>query len=422
MDSIEIIGGERLSGEVTISGAKNAALPIMAASLLARGVTVIHRVPRLRDIDTMLRIFHHLGVRGEFIDEDTLEIDATTITDCSAPYDLVRKMRASVLVLGPLLSRLGQARVSIPGGCVIGPRPIDLHLKGLEGLSARVDIEHGYVNATGSPLIGAEIYLGGRYGSSVGATINLIMAAAMARGTTTIIGAACEPEVVDLCEFLNLMGAKVSAMGSPRITVEGVDELQPVEYTIIPDRIEAGTYLLAGALTGGLLTLRGARADHLDSLIEVMREVGIEITREGELIMVRATGDLKPVDIATLPYPGFPTDLQAQMMVLLSAVPGISVIIEKVYPERFMHVPELNRLGARISLEGPAALVRGGRRLSGAPVMASDLRASAALILAGLVADGKTTVRRVYHLDRGYERMEEKLTALGANIKRVEDG
>jgi UDP-N-acetylglucosamine 1-carboxyvinyltransferase len=419
MDSIEIIGGERLEGEVIISGAKNAALPIMAASLLARGVTILHRVPRLRDIYTMLRIFSHLGVRGEFVDEDTLEIDATTISDCSAPYDLVRKMRASVLVLGPLLSRMGQARVSIPGGCVIGPRPIDLHLKGLQGLSARVDIEHGYVNATGSPLIGAEIYLGGRYGSSVGATINLILASATARGTTTIIGAACEPEVVDLSEFLNRMGAKVSGMGSPRITVEGVDELRPVEYTIIPDRIEAGTYMLAGALTGGLLTLRGARADHLDSLVEVLRDVGIEITREGELIIVRGAGDLKPVDIATLPYPGFPTDLQAQMMALLSTIPGISVIVEKVYPERFMHVPELNRLGARISLEGAAALIQGGRRLSGAPVMASDLRASAALILAGLVADGKTTVRRVYHLDRGYERMVEKLTALGARIKRI---
>jgi len=304
MDSIEIIGGAKLEGEVIISGAKNAALPIMAAALLARGVTVIHRVPRLQDIETMLRIFNHLGVRGEFVDEDTLEIDATTISACSAPYDLVRKMRASVLVLGPLLSRMGQARVSIPGGCVIGPRPIDLHLKGLQGLSARVNIEHGYVNATGSPLIGAEIYLGGRYGSSVGATINLILAAVTARGTTTIIGAACEPEVVDLSAFLNRMGAKVSGIGSPRITVEGVDELRPVEYTIIPDRIEAGTYLLAGALTGGLLTLRGARPDHLDSLVEVLRDVGIDIARDGELLMVRAGGDLKPVDIATLPYPG----------------------------------------------------------------------------------------------------------------------
>jgi len=264
--------------------------------------------------------------------------------------------------------------------------------------------------------------MGGRYGSSVGATINLILAAVKARGITTVIGAACEPEVVDLSEFLNRMGAKISGAGSPRITVEGVDELQPVEYTIIPDRIEAGTYLLAGAITGGLLTIRGARADHLHSLMEVMRGIGIEISREGELIMVRTTGDLKPVDLATLPYPGFPTDLQAQMMALLSTVPGISVIIEKVYPERFMHVPELNRMGAWISLEGPAALVRGGRRLSGAPVMATDLRASAALILAGLIAEGKTTVRRVYHLDRGYERMVEKLTTLGARIKRIEEG
>ena len=407
-------------GEVTISGAKNAALPIMAASLLAKGTTVIHRIPRLRDIHTMLQIFHHLGVRAEFVDEDTLEIDASTITDYSAPYELVRKMRASILVLGPLLGRMGRARVSIPGGCVIGPRPIDLHLKGLQGLRARVEIEHGYIKATAPELIGGEIYLGGRFGSSVGATANLLLAAVTARGITTIVGAACEPEVVDLIRFLNRMGARVSGAGSPRITVEGVKELHPAEYAVIPDRIEAGTYLIAAALTGGTVTLHNARADHLDAVIEILRETGLEITGEEGAITARAGGTLSPADITTLPYPGFPTDLQAQMMALLCTVPGISVIIEKVYPERFMHLPELNRLGAGISLEGAIAVIRGGRRLSGAPVMASDLRASAALVLAGLVAEGKTTIRRVYHLDRGYERMVEKLSSLGAKIMRIE--
>lgn len=422
MDSIEITGGSVLEGEVEISGAKNSALPIMAAALLVEGVTLIHRVPHLRDIYTMLEIFSHLGVRAGFVGENTLRIDASAIKDYSAPYDLVRRMRASILVLGPLLSRLGHAQVSFPGGCVIGPRPIDLHIKGLEGLSAQVEIKHGYINVTGSNLIGSEIYLGGQYGSSVGATSNLLLAAVSARGTTTIVGAACEPEIVDLSEFLNRMGAKVSGAGSPRIEVEGVEELHPVEYTIIPDRIEAGTYLLAGALVGGRINLRDVQPDHLCSLIEILRKIGVEIIKKRGEIIVQSTSDYKPIDIATSPYPGFPTDLQAQMMTLLSTVPGISVIIEKVYPERFMHVPELNRLGACISLGGPAAIIHGGRPLSGAPVMASDLRASAALVLAGLVADGKTIVRRVYHLDRGYERMVEKLTVLGAKLKRVKEG
>lgn len=411
-----------MEGDVLISGAKNAALPIMAACLLAPGKSVIHNVPRLRDVHTMLQIFHHLGIRAGFVSEDTLEIDASNITDCSAPYDLVRKMRASILVLGPLLGRMGRARVSIPGGCVIGPRPIDLHLKGLKGLAARVEIEHGYIKAAAPELIGGKIYLGGRFGSSVGATANLLLAAVTASGITTIVGAACEPEVVDLVRFLNRMGARVSGAGSPRITVEGVKELHPAEHTIIPDRIEAGTYLIVAAMTGGTVTLRNARADHLDAVIEILRETGLEITGDEGAVTARARGTLSPVDITTLPYPGFPTDLQAQMMALLCTVPGISVIIEKVYPERFMHLPELNRLGAGISLEGAIAVIRGGRRLSGAPVMASDLRASAALVLAGLVAEGKTTVRRVYHLDRGYEQMVEKLTALGALIKRIEDG
>lgn len=421
MDNIEITGGPPLRGKVEISGAKNAALPIMAAALLAPGKSVIHRVPRLRDIETMLKIFRHLGVRCGWTGPHTLEIDAAGLSDCAAPYELVRKMRASVLVLGPLLGRLGKARVSIPGGCVIGPRPIDLHLKALEGLSARVEIEHGYVNARAGSLRGGEIYLGGRFGSSVGATCNCLLAAAVAAGRTTIVGAACEPEVVDLAGFLSRMGAGIAGAGSPRITIEGVEELRPAEYSVIPDRIEAGTYLIAGAMTGGELSLRGARPDHLDALLERLAKMGAEIGRGEEGITISRPGKLSPVDITTLPYPGFPTDLQAQMMALLSTVEGISVIIEKVYPERFMHIAELNRLGAGISLEGPAAIVRGGRKLSGAEVMASDLRASAALILAGLVAEGATTVRRIYHLDRGYENMVEKLTALGAKIKRVED-
>ncbi len=404
-----------------ISGAKNAALPIMAAALLAPGRSVIHRVPRLRDIETMLQIFGHLGVRCDWTGPHTLEIDAAALAAAAAPYELVRKMRASVLVLGALLGRLGRARVSIPGGCVIGPRPIDLHLKGLEALSARVRIEHGYIEARAERLQGAEIYLGGRFGSSVGATCNVLLAAVRAGGRTTIIGAACEPEVVDLAGFLNRMGGRISGAGSPRITVEGVDELQPVEYEVIPDRIEAGTYLIAGALTSGEVTVRSARSDHLDALLERLETMGVGIDRGRDRITVGRAGKLSPVDIITLPYPGFPTDLQAQMMVLLSTVKGISVIVEKVYPERFMHIAELNRLGAEISLEGPAALVRGGRKLSGAQVMASDLRASAALVLAGLVAEGRTVVRRVYHLDRGYEKMEDKLTALGATVRRVKE-
>ncbi|MDP8236535.1 MAG: UDP-N-acetylglucosamine 1-carboxyvinyltransferase [Candidatus Erginobacter occultus] len=421
MDNIEIIGGNPLRGEVEVSGAKNAALPIMAAALLAPGKSVINRVPRLRDIETMLQIFRHLGVRCGWTGPHTLEIDAADLSDCAAPYELVRKMRASVLVLGPLLGRLGKARVSIPGGCVIGPRPIDLHLKGLEGLSAQVEIEHGYINARAGNLKGGEIYLGGRFGSSVGATCNCLLAASVAAGTTTIVGAACEPEVIDLAGFLNQMGGRIAGAGSPRITVEGVKELRPAEYNVIPDRIEAGTYLIAAAITGGEIVLHGGRADHLDALLERLQAMGAVIGREGEKISLRREGGLSPVEITTLPYPGFPTDLQAQMMALLSTVPGISVIIEKVYPERFMHIAELNRLGAEISLEGPAAIVRGGRKLSGAEVMASDLRASAALILAGLVAEGRTTVRRVYHLDRGYENMVEKLTALGAAIRRLEE-
>jgi len=419
MERIKIIGGRKLSGEVEISGAKNAVLPVMAAALLAPGRSVIHNVPRLRDVDNMLGILGFLGVRGEFIGDHSLALDCTRLTASAAPYELVRKMRASVLVLGPLLARLGRAEVSVPGGCVIGPRPIDLHIKGLRGLNARVEIGHGYIKAGAEDLRGGEIYLGGRFGSSVGATVNTLLAAVKARGRTVLINAACEPEVEDLAGFLRAMGASVSGAGSPRITVEGKKELAPAEYTIIPDRIEAGTYLIAAVLGGGEVVLKNAVPDHLTSLLNKLQECGASVTSGKGTLAVRGGGELLPADITTLPYPGFPTDMQAQMMVLLSRVGGSSVITEKVYPERFMHVSELIRLGARIDLEESTAIIRGPSKLSGAPVMAADLRASAALILAGLIAEGETVVDRVYHLDRGYERMVEKLRGLGAQIRRI---
>ncbi len=415
--TIEIVGNTRLEGEVTVSGAKNAALPIMAAALLAPGKTVLHNIPRLRDVRTMLGIFHHLGVRGGFIDNHTLELDCRDINDVSAPYDLVKKMRASVLVLGALLGRKGHARVSIPGGCVIGPRPVDLHLRGLEGLNSRIEIEHGYINASSEELRGGEIYLAGRFGSSVGATTNTLLAAVAARGRTVITGAACEPEIIDLAGFLRKMGAKISGEGSHRIIIDGVETFQPAEYEIIPDRIEAGTYLIAGAVCGGEIFIRKGRFDHLDAVLATVGEAGVDVERRNDGLVVRGGGRLTPVDLTTLPYPGFPTDLQAQMTALLATVEGISLVTEKVYPERFMHIPELNRLGADITLEGSTAIIRGGVPLSGAPLMASDLRASAALVLAGLAARGTTTISRIYHLERGYERMPEKLTALGAQIK-----
>ncbi len=420
MEKVEIKGGRKLEGRVEIGGAKNAALPVMAATLLAPGRSVIHNVPRLRDVETMLKILAHLGIRGEFVGDDTISLDSSRLQTSSAPYELVRQMRASVLVLGPLLARQGKASVSFPGGCVIGDRPIDLHLKGLEDLNAEVKIEHGYIQASAPELIGNEVFLGGRFGSSVGATVNVLLAAVRARGKTVIIDAAREPEVVDLAGFLRAMGAEIEGAGTPRITVEGVERLEAAEYRIIPDRIEAGTYLIAGALAGGEVRLEGAAPEDLASPIEKLLSAGAEIEKSPGSITVRGGKPLRPFDVTTLPYPGFPTDMQAQVMTLLTTVSGESVITEKVYPERFMHIPELNRLGARIELEGTTAIVHGGGPLSGAPVMAADLRASAALVLAGLVADGVTVVDRIYHLDRGYERMEEKLRGLGAEVRRVE--
>lgn len=419
MDKLVINGGKRLSGSVSVSGSKNAALPILAASMLADVPSVIHNVPDLVDIRTLCSILQRLGVKITRNVPHTLVVDPKRLRKYKASYDLVRKMRASICVLGPLLSRFGKAEVSMPGGCVIGPRPIDLHIKGLKALGVKLEIKHGYIVAEANRVRGSQVFLGGRFGSSVLATANVMMAAVRARGTTVIENAACEPELVDLANFLVAMGADIKGAGSHIITIKGVKELHGAEYTVIPDRIEAGTYMVAGAITRGDIFISGVRADHLHALIDKLKEAGVKIQSKDGKIRVKTSGKLKPVAIITLPYPGFPTDMQAQFMTLMTLVSGLSIITEKIFPERFMHVPELLRMGADVSLEGATAVVKGVRRLSGAPVMASDLRASAALVLAGLAGEGVTEVDRVYHLDRGYEGMTEKLCGLGADIKRV---
>jgi UDP-N-acetylglucosamine 1-carboxyvinyltransferase len=419
MDSLMIKGGTPLHGEVTISGAKNSVLPLMAATLLTREPCVIRRVPDLTDVQFMGKILASLGATVKS-NGSTVSIHAQKIAGYG-DYDLIRKMRGSICILGPMLSRLHKARVSLPGGCVIGARPIDLHLKGMQALGAKVTIEGGYVNCASKRLVGSEVFLGGRAGPTVLGTANLMMAATLAEGVTLIESAACEPEVVDLANFLNEMGAKISGAGSPTITITGVKELHGAEHEVIPDRIEAATYALAGAASGGEVTIHGARMDHMGAVLDKMREAGVRIDRKGPSFTVRRNGHLKPVDIITQPYAGFPTDVQAQMMVLMMCTPGISIITERIFESRFMHVSELGRLGADIAIEGPSAIVKGGRKLSGAPVMASDLRASAALVIAGLVAKGKTVVNRIYHLDRGYENIDAKLKKLGAFIERVEE-
>ena len=419
MESLLIKGGVPLCGDVHISGAKNAVLPIMAAALLTDEPCVIRRVPRLSDVKFMGQILAWLGARVKF-EGDRICVHARRIQGVG-DYDLVRKMRGSICIMGPLLGRLKQARVSLPGGCVIGARPINLHLKGFEALGAKVTIEGGYVKARAKRLIGADLFLGGRAGSTVLGTANVMMAAALAEGVTVIQSAACEPEVVDLADFLNSMGAKIAGAGSPTITVTGVKRLHGAEHEVIPDRIEAATYAIAAAATNGEVTLRGSRADHLHAVFDKLKDTGVSIDRKGPAITVRRNGRLKPVDITTLPYAGFPTDVQAQMMALMALTPGISIITERIFESRFMHVSELARLGADIEIEGPSAIVKGGKPLSGAPVMASDLRASAALVVAGLAARGTTQVNRVYHLDRGYENMDAKLRRLGARVERVEE-
>lgn len=419
MDKIVITGGKKLQGEINISGAKNSVLPILAATLMSEEESVIENVPDLWDVSTMLKILRTMGAQVTR-EGSTVAIKPGKDIDCVAPYDMVSTMRASVCVLGPLIGRFGRAEVSMPGGCVIGARPIDLHLKGLEALGTKVKIKHGDVIANAAALKGAEIFLGGAFGSSVLATMNVMMAAVFARGTTRIENAACEPEVVDLADFLVRMGAKIRGAGSHLIEIRGVKRLKGTNYRVIPDRIEAGTYALAAAITGGDITLHNVNTSHNSALLDKLNACGVQISRFKKKLRIRAKKKLQSVDVTTLPYPGFPTDLQAQMMALLAVTPGISVITEKIYPDRFMHVSELNRMGANIFLEGSTAVIKGVKKLSGAPVMASDLRASAALILAGLVAEGETEVNRVYHLDRGYEMLEEKLSNVGASIKRVE--
>jgi UDP-N-acetylglucosamine 1-carboxyvinyltransferase len=419
MDSLSIKGGVPLHGEVMISGAKNAVLPIMAATLLTSEPCVIRRVPDLSDVEFMAEILSSLGAKV------TIEGDAVTVRAARLKpvgnYDLIRKMRASICILGPLLGRLHHATVSLPGGCVIGTRPIDLHLKGMRALGGEVTTEGGYVHVKAARLIGSDTFLGGRAGPTVLGTANVMMAAALAEGVTTIESAACEPEVVDLAFFLNKMGAKIVGAGSPIITVTGVKALGGAEHEVIPDRIEAATFALAAAVTDGEITIKGARADHMSAVLDKLREAGVRVDRTGLTMAVRRGGTLRPVDVTTQPYAGFPTDVQAQLMVLMALTPGLSIITERIFESRFMHVPELARLGAEISIEGPSAIVKGGHRLSGAPVMASDLRASAALVLAGLAASGTTRVHRIYHLDRGYEKIDKKLRRLGARIKRVAD-
>lgn len=408
-----------MHGNVRISGAKNAVLPIMAAALLTAESCVIRRVPNLTDVRYMGRILQGLGAKVEF-QGDTVRIQAAKVKG-HADYEIVRKMRGSICIMGPLLARLKKAAVSLPGGCVIGARPINLHLKGLDALGAKIRIEKGYVQATARKLVGAPMFLGGRAGSTVLGTANVMMAATLAKGVTVIESAACEPEVVDLANFLNAMGARISGAGSPTVNVIGVKALHGAEHEVIPDRIEAATFAIAAAATNGEVKLLGTKPQHLHAVLDKLDEAGVDVQQRASGLVVRRKGQLKPVDVTTLPYSGFPTDVQAQMMALMTLTPGISIITERIFESRFMHVSELARLGAEVEIEGPSAIVKGGRRLSGAPVMASDLRASAALVIAGLAARGTTQVNRVYHLDRGYEDIDAKLRKLGARIQRIEE-
>ena len=419
MESFLIKGGVPLHGKVTVSGSKNAALPIMAATLLTDEPCVIRGIPDLSDTRFMAQILQSLGAEAKF-KNGALTTRAKKIKGY-ADYDLVRKMRGSICIAGPLLARLKKTRISLPGGCIIGARPINLHLKGFEALGATIRIESGYIDAAARRLSGATMFLGGRAGSTVLGTANVMMAATLADGVTIIESAACEPEIVDLANFLIAMGAKISGAGSPTVTIVGVDKLHGAEHMVIPDRIEAATFAIAAAATDGEVTIRNVRADHLHAVFDKLREASVFIEdRRGDLL-VRRKSRLKSVDVTTLPYSGFPTDVQAQMTALLALAPGISIVTERIFESRFMHVSELARLGADIEIEGPSAIVKGGRPLSGAPVMASDLRASAALVIAGLAAKGTTCVNRIYHLDRGYEQMDVKLRRLGARIQRVQE-
>mgnify|MGYP002768758569 CR=1 FL=1 len=417
MERLIVKGGNRLVGTVKTSGAKNAVLPIIAASILGTSPSRLDEIPALEDVRTICAVLECLGIKVDASEPHTLKIDSREITSCEAPYELVRSMRASFLVMGPLLARKGYARISQPGGCAIGTRPIDLHLKGFEALGVKIEQGYGYIEASAPEgMTGANIYLDF---PSVGATENIMMAAAMANGTTVLENPAEEPEIVDLANYLNQMGARVRGAGTNVITIEGVSELHGVQHSVIPDRIEAGTYMIAAAMTGGDVIIENVLPEHQKPLIAKLREAGALVEEDIDRIHVAGSGKLKAVDIKTLPYPGFPTDMQAQMMAMLSVAEGRSKITETVFENRFMHVVELNRMGANITTEGRSAVITGPAHLTGCTVRATDLRAGAAMILAGLVAEGATEICDIYHIDRGYEEIAAKLTRLGADIKRV---
>jgi len=420
MDYYKVKGKKKLKGEVNISGAKNAALPIIVASLLAEGETLLKNVPDLKDIRTIIKVIQYLGAETDFNpDKNTLKIKVGKIQNNELPYELVKTMRASVYVMGPLLARLGEADVSMPGGCSIGERPVDIHLSGFEAMGTVVDLEHGNIRARVKSLKGANFTM---RTVSVGATANLMMAAVLANGTVVLENSAMEPDIVDLGNFLIKMGAKIEGLGTERITIVGVKKLQATNYKIMPDRIEAGTYLIAGAISRGDVTVKKIVTEHIISLIEVLTEMGFLVDHGKDWARIQTKGKLQGAIIKTLPYPGFPTDLQSPIMTLTTTIPGISVVIETIFENRFTHIPELRRLGADITVEGNIAIVKGVKKLSAAPVMMSDLRAGAALVVAGVVADGETEIRRIYHSDRGYEKFTDKLLSLGADIKRVEGG
>jgi UDP-N-acetylglucosamine 1-carboxyvinyltransferase len=421
MDKLVIKGGKQLEGTVSVSGSKNATLPIaVAASILGDGACVINNVPDLRDVETLRSVLEVLGAVTKFKDS-TLHIAPRNEIVYEAPYDLVRKMRASIYVLGPLLARLGRAKVSFPGGCAIGPRPIDLHIKGLEQLGAQIEINEGYIHARADRLAAADMDLSGAHGPSVGATANVMMAATLAEGTTVIRSAAREPHISDLANFLNAMGAEIEGIGTSALKIHGVKQLRGTEYSIVPDDIEAGTFMVAGAITGGDVFVKDAVQENLEAVSAKLSDAGVQLDWKDDGVRVTTPRQLSAIELNTEPFPGFPTDMQAQMTGLLSLVPGTSIITEAVHTDRFMHVAELNRMGADILVRGHRATVRGVPKLSGAPIMASDLRAGAVLVLAGMAAEGETVVSRVYHIDRGYERIEEKLTAIGANIVRIDE-
>jgi UDP-N-acetylglucosamine 1-carboxyvinyltransferase len=415
MDKFIINGGKKLSGTIKVSGAKNAILPIMTATLLAKGKTILHNVPYLNDIKMMAHLLRVLGARVDFADE-VVEIDTTHCSFFEAPYELVSKMRASIWVLGPLLARFGEAKVSFPGGCAIGTRPVDLHLKAMEAMGAKIDIEHGYILAKCAKLKGAKIEF---EKVSVGATANALMAAVTAEGVTEILNAATEPEICSLIDFLIIMGAKISGKYTSHLIIQGVEKLNAVAMNMIPDRIEAGTFLIAGAITKSRITVERCCPEHLQALIEKLTEVGCDLNIKENSIELIPAEHIRPVDITAVPHPGFPTDLQAQFLALMTLSEGECKIKDSVFPDRFIHVAELNRLDANITLNNGVATVKGVEFLSGAEVMATDLRASAALVLAGLAAKGQTTISRIYHIDRGYEQIEDKLQGIGADIKRV---